>query len=67
MRKLNSGCTKSLSKLLNECQVPAEIRDNIPVIADDIGVVWVWGVGVCQRCAVNKKTKKAFKIEAQKY
>jgi len=46
--------TKSLKKLFNEENVPVELRDNIPVIADDIGIVWVQGFGVTKRCCASK-------------
>ena len=36
-----SNCTKSLKKLFNEKKIPIELRDVIPVISDDSGVVWI--------------------------
>lgn len=33
------GCTKSLKKLYNELHIPADERAEIPVIADDFGVI----------------------------
>lgn len=44
------GITKSLKKLFTEENVPVELRDEIPVISDDVGVVWVYGFGVTKRC-----------------
>ncbi len=46
--------TKSLKKLFNEENVPVELRDKIPVISDEIGVVWVFGFGVTKRCTASK-------------
>ena len=66
IRLLNRGCTKTLNKLYNEYGVPLSERDNLPVIADDNGVVWVCGIGVAQRCAVSKGTKKIKIIEVIK-
>lgn len=63
IRLFNRGCTKTLKKLFTEYKVPLNIRNTLPVIADDSGVVWVHTIGVSQRCAVNKNTKKAYKIE----
>ena len=34
--------------------IPIEIRDEIPVISDDIGIVWVYGFGVTKRCCAGK-------------
>ena len=49
----NRGVTKSLKKLFNEMNVPVEKRDFIPVLCDDVGVVWVYSVGVDARCHVD--------------
>jgi len=46
--------TKSLKKLFTEEDIPIEIRDKIPVLSDDVGVVWVFGFGVTKRCCVGK-------------
>ena len=40
-----SGGTKSLKKLFIDRKIPAGQRDQIPVIADCRGVLWVYGVG----------------------
>lgn len=46
------GCgTKSLKKLFIERKIPAVMRDSIPVIADDAGVLAVVGIGVDVRAA----------------
>ncbi len=63
IRLLNRGCTKPINKLYNECAVPVNIRDTMPVIADDIGVVWIYGIGVAQRVAVSGYTKEIYKID----
>jgi tRNA(Ile)-lysidine synthase len=49
----NRGVTKSLKKLFNEMNIPVEKRDFIPVLCDDVGVVWVYSVGVDARCHVD--------------
>ncbi len=63
IRLFNRGCTKTLKKLFTENKTPLYLRNSLPVIADEKGVVWVHTIGVSQRCAINKNTKKAFKIE----
>ena len=40
------GGTKSLKKLLIDRKIPAQARDSIPVLADDAGVLGVYGIGV---------------------
>lgn len=42
--RLNGG-TKSLKKLFADRKIPAGQRQSIPVIADDMGVLAVWGIG----------------------
>lgn len=46
--------TKSLKKLFTEENIPVEIRDKIPVLSDDIGIVWVYGFGVTKRCCASE-------------
>ena len=41
-----SGGTKSLKKLFIDRKIPAHLRSHIPVVADDAGVIGVYGVGV---------------------
>ncbi len=65
IRLLNRGCTKSLTKLYNECKVPENLRDILPVISDQNGVVWIYGIGVAHRCAVTGSTKTAYEIEVK--
>ena len=64
IRLAGRGCTKTLKKLFCELAVPEDMRAYIPVIADDEGVVWIYGVGVADRCAVTKKTKEITVITA---
>ena len=66
IRLAGRGCTKSLKKLMNELSVPREYRDSLPVIADDVGVIWVCGIGVAQRCAVTENSKDIMIINASK-
>lgn len=62
IRLAGRGCTKTLKKLMNELKVAKNLRDSIPVLADDGGVVWVYGAGTANRCAVNEKTEKVMII-----
>ena len=54
--------TKTLKKLYTEYSVPLSDRENLPVIADDEGVVWVYSIGVAERCAVSEHSKNIIKI-----
>ncbi len=46
--------SKSLKKLFTEENIPLELRDKIPVLSDDVGVVWVFGIGTTKRCCPEK-------------
>jgi len=63
IRLVNRGCTKPLTKLFNELSIPVEERSVLPVISDDKGIVWIYGVGVAQRCAVTAKTERFCHID----
>ena len=65
MRKAGCGCTKTVNKIFNENKVPVGIRDKIPVISDDIGVVWIYGIGTAQRCTVSQSTERYIKITVE--
>ncbi|MBO5896274.1 MAG: tRNA lysidine(34) synthetase TilS [Clostridia bacterium] len=45
--------TKSLKKLFNELAIPVEERDKIPVLCDDMGVVWIYSIGTDSRCRIT--------------
>lgn len=45
--------TKSLKKLFNELNIPVENRSSLPVLCDDLGVIWIYSVGVDARCSVD--------------
>ena len=61
LRKRN--VTKTLKKLFTEEKVPIELRDIIPVIVDDNGVVWVSGFGVNKKNAKTEKSKKILSVK----
>ena len=48
--------SKSLKKLFSEINIPIEKRDILPVIADDNGVIWVYSIGVAERCKVDNSS-----------
>ena len=43
-----SGGTRSLKKLFIDRKIPASIRDRIPVVCDEAGIIGVYGIGVHQ-------------------
>lgn len=65
IRLRGRNCTKSLKKLFNEAKIPNEIREKLPILADDCGVVWVHRFGVSERVAVDGNTEKALIIKVK--
>lgn len=65
IRLAGRGCTKTLKKLYNEMKLSPAVRDTLPVMADERGVVWICGIGVAERCSVTKKTKQITVITAE--
>lgn len=57
------GCTKTLKKLFNESKTDCYDRQGLPILADDKGVVLVFGFGVDGRVAMNDDTKNVIYIE----
>ena len=56
------GGTKSLKKLYNEYKIPLCERKQLPVLCDDEGIVWIARIGVAERCAADKTTKKVYAV-----
>ncbi len=67
IRLFNKQHTKTLKQLFNENKVPDYLRQHLPVIADDKGVVWVYSFGVDKRCCIDKNTTEIIKIKTQKH
>lgn len=61
------GVTKSFKKLFNENNIPLRVRDRLPVLADEKGVIWLSGFGADGRAAVSENTKKVLVIEEEDY
>ena len=40
------GMTHKLKKMLIDAKIPADLRDRVPILCDDRGIVWVAGFGV---------------------
>ncbi len=58
--------SKPLRKWMNEEKIEAYLRDILPVVADDQGVVWVYGGGVDSRVSVDQNTTKIIKVVCEK-
>ena len=65
IRLAGRGNTKTLKKLYTENKIPLNIRDTLPIIADDLGVVWISGIGVAERCAIKESSKNICLIKTE--
>ncbi|MGN0521831.1 MAG: tRNA lysidine(34) synthetase TilS [Eubacterium sp.] len=56
------NCKKSLKKLYNELKIPVELRDDVLVVADDVGVIGVVGYCIDQRVKPDENTKNILSV-----
>ena len=61
IRLAGSSCTKTLKKLFNEKHVDG--RNNLMILADNEGVLWVEKLGCADRAKITEKTEKILLIE----
>ncbi len=54
--------TKKLQDLLVDKKAPKELRDRIPVVADEEGILWVVGIAVSERSRISAETRRILKI-----
>ncbi len=54
--------SKPLRKWMNEEEIDLSLRDILPVIADNNGVVWVYGGGVDKRVCPDENTERVIKV-----
>lgn len=66
IRLKNKKCTKTLKKLFCEYKIPLDERENLPVLCDDLGVVWIHKIGVAERCAADQNSNVIYKISVEK-
>ena len=57
------GGTKSLKKLFIDRKIPAALRDRIPVLCDEAGILAVYGIGTNPRQDDHKNPAVRIKIE----
>jgi len=62
-RPLGLRGTKKIGDYLTDRKVITLVRDEIPVIADAHGIIWLAGYEIAERVKIDSKTKKVLKIE----
>ena len=61
MRLAGSSCTKTLKKLFNEKK--PEGRNDLAILTDEEGILWVEKLGCADRAKITEKTNKIIVIE----
>ena len=61
-RPLGLGGTKKVGDFLTDRKVPPVYRDEIPVVCDTEGIIWVVGYEIDNRVKIDEDTKKVITI-----
>jgi tRNA(Ile)-lysidine synthase len=59
--------SKKVGDFLTDRKFPRPLRDELPVVYDRRGVVWLAGVEIDHRMRVGPKTKETVKLEIRRY
>ncbi|MDR2753414.1 MAG: tRNA lysidine(34) synthetase TilS [Oscillospiraceae bacterium] len=62
MRPVHGAGTKSFKKLCQEHGIPPPARQNLALLRDDEGLIWLEGVGCAHRCRITARTTRAAKV-----
>lgn len=58
---------KTLKKLFNEASLDEYVRESLPVLIDDCGIVMVYGFGCDERVKLSKETKRVLVFIQQSF
>ena len=58
--------TRKVKDVLIDKKIPRLLRDEVPLVVDDEGVLWVVGVCLSERARVKESSKEALKITVRK-
>ncbi len=59
--------SKKVGDFLTDRKYPRPLRDELPVLCDEKGVVWVAGLEIDHRVRVQSSTKRVARIEVKRY
>jgi tRNA(Ile)-lysidine synthase len=62
-RPLGMTGDKKLQDVFVDARVPRRERDSVPVVCDEVGIVWVAGYRVAERVKVTKSTRRVLWIQ----
>lgn len=66
-RPLGAPGSKKLQDLFVDRKVPRSRRDEIPILADERGVLWVTGITVADRAKVTDETSNILEVAFQRF
>lgn len=64
LRPLGLGGAKKVQDLLVDAKVPREVRDRVPLVGDEEGVLWVVGLALDERVRVTPQTRRTLFLRA---
>jgi tRNA(Ile)-lysidine synthase len=66
LRPLGLRGQKKVQDLLVDAKVPVEERDGLPLLCDELGVLWVPGAALADRAAVPPDAAKVLRVTARR-
>jgi len=63
---LGLGGTKKLQDLFVDEKIPREERDEIPLLCDQEGILWVVGLRLSERAKVTQSTRRTLRVRAER-
>lgn len=64
--KIKRG-NKKVKKLFIDMKIPQKLRDKIPLLCDQKGILWILGVYRAYRAFIKERTKKVLKVKILKW
>lgn len=64
--KIKKG-KKKVKKLFIDMKIPKIVRDNLPILCDQKGILWILGVYRAYRGLIKKNTKKVLRVKILKW
>lgn len=61
-KPINSNGTKKLKEYFIDNKIPREIRDNIPLVANEREIIWIIGYKISDKFKVTENTKRVLKL-----
>ncbi len=62
---LGLGGFKKVKNAFIDKKIPLEERKRIPVLAHDDHIIWVWGIGIDERCKIKPDTKRILRCKIE--